>query len=95
MYFDKINNLLDNNIHYSSNRQLILDNKRDINFDSELSESIVALILEVNGYKPITKPKSGDLQFDNIKIEVKCYSSDGPSSFGPTEKWKKMEFKIF
>ena len=34
---------------------------------------IVALILEQNRYKPITKPISGDLQFCSIKIEVKCY----------------------
>ena len=89
---DKINDLLDLNIEYSSVRQLILNDKRDINFDSELSESIVALILEYNGYKPITKPKSGDLLFGNIKIEVKCYSSDGPSSFGPDEKWNWICF---
>jgi hypothetical protein len=75
--FEKINDLLDLNINYSSDRQSIINDKRDVNFDSELSESIVALILEHNGYKPINKPKSGDLLFGNIKIEVKCYSSEG------------------
>jgi hypothetical protein len=36
----------------------------------------------------ITKPKYGDLVLDkNIKIEVKGFSSNGPISFGPTEKW--------
>lgn len=47
-----------------------------------LSESIVALILEKIGYKPITKLISGNSQFCSIKIEVKCYLSYCPSSFG-------------
>ena len=90
--FEKINDLLDLNINYSSDRQSIINDKRDVNFDSELSESIVALILEHNCYKPINKPKSGDLLFGNIKIEVKCYSSLGPSSFGPDERWNWICF---
>jgi hypothetical protein len=43
------------------------------------------LFLECSNIKP------GDLYREKLgKIEVKCFSSDGPLSFGPKEKWKTL-----
>jgi hypothetical protein len=39
-----------------------------------------------------TKPKSGDLCVKNYRIEVKCFASRGPVSFGPEEKWDIIIF---
>ena len=36
--------------------------------------------------------KNGDLIFDNKKIEVKGFCSNGPSSFGPSESWEYIYF---
>jgi hypothetical protein len=34
----------------------------------------------------------GDLTINGRKLEVKCYTSNGPSSFGPTESWNIIYF---
>lgn len=40
------------------------------------------------------KAKVGDLDLEEdgktYKLEVKCFASDGPISFGPTEKWDRI-----
>ena len=68
---------------------------RNPNFPSEISENIVRLII----YKKIGKmpkwknTKKGDLYLENIgQIEIKAFSSDGPTSFGPKEAWKILYF---
>lgn len=65
------------------------------NFPSEVSENLVKFYAEKYEKKNyLWKEKSGDL-FDkelNQYIEVKCFSSLGPSSFGPTEKWDIIYF---
>ena len=33
-----------------------------------------------------------DQKKNNIKIEVKCFSSTGPTSFGPNESWNEIYF---
>ncbi len=63
------------------------------NFPSEISEIIVKYIIESIYNRPINwMTKSGDLSDNNQKLEVKCFSSTGPSSFGPTECWHKLYF---
>ncbi len=76
-------------------------NLRNANFPEPISENLVRqhIIKEdnVEYCKWSTKDSSGDLEVktkDNTvkKIEVKCFSSTGPSSFGPTEKWDELYF---
>ncbi len=77
------------NLSYSGQKKIRLPN-----FPSEVSEQIVRLILEKRDGSPITwKPKTGDLADSaGRKLEVKCFSSSGPSSFGPTTQWQKLYF---
>lgn len=72
-------------------------NARCPNFPSEVSEYMAKTVLmkawnleekEMTKYKK----QSGDLVINyapgiSHKIEVKCFSSNGPISFGPTEYW--------
>jgi hypothetical protein len=90
--------LLNNYIDYSSNINNInqkLTNKkiRNINFPSEISENLVRIILK-DKYNKLTSwnIKKGDLTNNKEKLEVKCFSSNGPSSFGPTEIWDTLYF---
>jgi hypothetical protein len=66
-------------------------------FPSEISETLVcSLLWKIKQIK--TNPNSirynkstGDLTLQNKKnIEVKCFSSDGPMSFGPITKWNSL-----
>lgn len=71
------------------NDQLESKKIRKPNFPSEISENIVKFVYNKNN-KNLAKwdVKGGDLiTLDGLKIEVKAYSSNGPTSFGPTEKW--------
>lgn len=67
-----------------------LDNKkyRYPNFPECISEYLIYTIEE--GIERITK--TGDLIKNNKKIEVKCFSSKGPISFGPSESWDVIYF---
>jgi hypothetical protein len=66
---------------------------RKLNFMSEISENIVKLAIRKKyGVCPMWNTKSGDLYICSKKIEVKGFSSDGPSSFGPTEDWDWIYF---
>jgi hypothetical protein len=66
------------------------------NFPEHVSEKIVNIILTKLWPGIVTKAKIGDLDYNynnkTLKIEVKCFTSTGPSSFGPTEKWDKLLF---
>jgi hypothetical protein len=71
---------------------------RGLNFPSQISENIVRLAID-RKYKTIKCSwdiEVGDLEIripnNYIKIEVKAFSSSGPSSFGPTEQWDKIYF---
>jgi hypothetical protein len=77
------------NLTYSKYKKI-----RMPNFPSEVSEHIVKLILEKRHNLPIIwKPKTGDLaDSQGRKLEVKCFSSEGPSSFGPTTQWHRLYF---
>lgn len=68
--------------------------ERKPNFPECISENIVRLfIIHKIGYECTRNTKSGDLVLrEDEKVEVKCFSSKGPTSFGPTEKWKYLYF---
>ena len=66
---------------------------RNTNIPSDVSENIAKLaIRKAKNICPRWDRKPGDLRFKNRQIEVKCFSSTGPSSFGPTEKWDILCF---
>ena len=62
------------------------------NFPSIISEHIAKFGLKKKGVDSNWDIQSGDLSTDTGLIEVKCFSSTGPSSFGPKEKWNKLVF---
>ncbi len=63
------------------------------NFPSEISETIVAYVFKYTYGHGVRWSPVGDLISNGgIKIEVKCFSSNGPSSFGPTEAWDWLYF---
>ena len=64
------------------------------NFPEYISETIVLLYLQnLKKLNPV-KGNVGDLYIPslNLRIEVKAFSSIGPSSFGTTEKWDILYF---
>jgi hypothetical protein len=66
---------------------------RKINFPSEISENIAKA--SIDKYYNVNcnwNVKTGDLIIGKKKIEVKCFSSSGPTSFGPTESWDYICF---
>jgi hypothetical protein len=70
---------------------------RNENFPSHISENLVKFALNnikyINSDEKVTWNTSvGDLEYKNKRIEVKGFISDGPSSFGPTEKWDTIYF---
>lgn len=74
------------------NKKLKNKKLRMPNFPSEISENIAKYAI-YKKYKvcPNWDTKNGDLiinnKYINKKIEIKAFSSKGPTSFGPTEKW--------
>jgi hypothetical protein len=84
------------NVQKEINKVLLNENKharaiRRANFPSEISENIVRIILSERGVNADWNTKSGDLQGDDgSAIEIKAFSSNGPTSFGPTENWDSL-----
>ena len=87
--------------YYINGRKMITKFKkkgylcRHLNFPSEISENLVRIFIKnKSGDDVIWNTKSGDLYNKTKKkiIEVKAFSSSGPTSFGPTEKWDKIYF---
>lgn len=100
-------NILSNNGHAKTFynycemvNQSIIQDVRKPNFPEDLSEEIIVHLENKNDNKYIRNKKkdgkkiSGDISDvkHNKKIEVKCYSSKGPTSFGPSEKWDIIYF---
>jgi hypothetical protein len=76
------------------NKYLTSKKMRYPNFPSEISENIVKLAI-YQKYKimPTWDTKVGDLEIlAKKRIEVKAFSSNGPTSFGPKEKWDFIYF---
>lgn len=66
---------------------------RKPNFPSEISENVVKFILGSHyGIMPSWDTPTGDLQQGCLRIEVKAFSSTGPTTFGPTEAWDRIYF---
>lgn len=77
------------------NKSLPRKKIRNDNFPSEISENIVKFaFLKKYNIMPSWDTRRGDLYVNVIKkqIEVKAFSSDGPSSFGPNEEWDMIYF---
>ena len=64
------------------------------NYPEDISENLVKhLIANIEGISCSRQKKVGDLLTnENKRIEVKCYTSTGPSSFGPNEQWDVIYF---
>ena len=70
---------------------------RGENFPSHISENLVKLALNKFKYhdsaqKVTWNTNVGDLAYGSDKIEVKGFTSEGPSSFGPAEDWSELYF---
>lgn len=98
---EKINELIDIHIDYVHKMKLFNKNNntkfRLPNFPEGISENIVKEYINKKEKRNCKKSQiGGDLViYENNKcdkIEVKCFTSDGPTSFGPTEKWKEIYF---
>jgi hypothetical protein len=86
-----------NHVNYCNTKMKIYEEiemkQRLPNFPEDISENIVKYIIEKKlNIKLKWHCKTGDLQYDDKKIEVKCFCSMGPSSFGPNEKWDEIYF---
>lgn len=93
-----LESMLDKYIDYSLfitnlNKRLNKKKCRNQNFPSEISENICKFAI-YKKYKimPSWDTTKGDLIMLSQQIEVKGFMSDGPSSFGPSEKWDKIYF---
>jgi len=75
------------------NKKLTDKKCRHENFPSHISENIVKFAI-FKKYKtmPNWNTKKGDLTLLHRQIEVKGFSSDGPTSFGPSENWDWIYF---
>lgn len=74
------------------NKELDTKKVRQTNFPSEISENIAKFAIRKK-YKVSPKWENvGDLSLWGKKLEVKGFSSVGPSSFGPTESWDRLYF---
>lgn len=68
------------------------------NMPEGVSENIIRLIVNkanlLPGYHLVIAPDKGDLvdMKSDKRIEVKCYQSDGPVTFGPREDWDIIVF---
>jgi hypothetical protein len=63
------------------------------NFAEGLSENIIRAYIINKENKVCEASITGDLLVnDNIRVEVKCFASSGPTSFGPKEKWDHIYF---
>ena len=61
-------------------------------FPESLSENIVRWFIINKEKRKCISPKIGDLSVGDKKIEVKCFTSQGPSSYGPNEPWDELWF---
>ena len=92
---------------YSSYKQYCIDKNKIYskhektarlpNFPEDVSENIVRqYIIQKEHINCIWNTKIGDLEkvFEESrkKVEVKCFASIGPTSFGPTETWDELYF---
>ena len=84
-----------NLIHYENYKKLCIKHKcksRLPGLTEIVSENLIKFCLLKNNIECINS-NNGDLLVDNkFKYECKCFTSNGPISFGPTENWEKIIF---
>lgn len=74
-----------------TNTQLSFRKIRNPNFPSEISENVAKFALfKWSGIMGSWDTKIGDLELLGNRIEIKGFMSDGPISFGPSEKWRYL-----
>lgn len=85
------------NAYISYTKSLRDNGLRRANFPEGLSEALAGYTLSKYYSRNISKAPTGDLidQETKLKYEIKCFSSTGPSSFGPTEAWDSLVFVDF
>lgn len=98
----KVKHLVDAFRHYCYNRRYIYkgtNNKhRTPNFPEDISENIIRqYIINMEKRHCIWNTRMGDLEIiepgeppSSIQVEVKCFASTGPLSFGPNERWDEL-----
>lgn len=86
-------------LNYNERRNRTLTGKkiRNPNMPSHIIEILVRVVLSsILGVQINAETDSGDLNFKTprglVVFESKAYSSCGPTSFGPTEKWSWIVF---
>jgi len=88
--------VLDGYITYSNCIEKIKDTFNSLrmpNFPEFVSENLAKFIIQSTlNISPCWKNGTGDLECSGKKFEVKCFTSTGPSSFGPEEKWDELFF---
>jgi len=96
-----VNELLDIHIEYINKlknfKKKTNCNLRFPNFPECISENIIKEFINIIEKRNCnSSTTSGDLEvkedLKNIKVEVKCFTSIGPTSFGPTESWDEIYF---
>ena len=101
IHLEMVKSMIDNYITYteksaeiSKRCNLKYKKIRNLNFPMEISENIVRFVInkKYRYIKCTWDIKSGDLAILHFKIEVKAFSSIGPSSFGPGESWHMLYF---
>lgn len=97
--FDEIQSLYNNFKNYVSTRinfySKFEKKQRNPNFPEDISENIVKMLIsKYEKRKCIWDTSWGDLLCldDDKTIEVKCFSSLAPTSFGPSEEWHELYF---
>lgn len=66
-------------------------NIRQPNSPEVISEYLTQKSYKLKFNDDVSK-KTGDINCGDKKIEVKCFTSKGPSSFGPKESWDELIF---
>jgi hypothetical protein len=94
----EINNYNNCVLHINEINKILSKKKiRHNNFPSHISENIAKFAI-FNKYKimPCWDTDKGDIVINKLslfkQIEIKGFMSDGPSSFGPSEKWDLLYF---
>lgn len=88
-----IEELLKAYMNYCDAKRKFSKKSRRPNFPEEVSENLVKCILYIKfDINSEWKIGGGDLRENGNKLEVKCFSSTGPTSFGPSESWECIYF---
>lgn len=88
LYNDYVKNIRSNQKKYG-----IKGKCRNPNFPEDISETIIMYLLQKNDKTCTRDTKSGDLWSETEKkIECKCFTSTGPTSFGPNSTWDVLYF---